>query len=329
MDAALEAELEALYAGPLDAFVKTRDALVATLKKAGDKEGAAAVKARARPTVSAWAVNRLWRSARADFEALLAAGEDLREAQRSALSGGGGEGMKRALASRRSAVSKLLARAKDELEGGGHPASAATLQRIESTLHTVATMGERGQLGQMTGDVGDDGLEGLLAAGGAASLAPHHEPAARREPEAKPPPRHAPVEPAKHARPAAPQPATSREDRERERALKKAHERADAAKGAYAVAEEASRGAKRALHDAEKKKTSGRAAVDEGKADLRRAEEALRDARLALDAAEKAARITDREADVAARAIAEADRALDRARVERDAAVEAVRAAKA
>ena len=134
MDDGLEVELERLYAGPLDAFVKTRDAIVAALKKAGDKEGASAVKARARPTVSAWAVNRLWRVARGEFEALLGAGVDLREAQRHALSGGGGEGMKRALASRRSAVTKLLARAKDELENGGHAASPATLQRIESTL---------------------------------------------------------------------------------------------------------------------------------------------------------------------------------------------------
>ncbi|HEY4116548.1 MAG TPA: hypothetical protein VGM56_01780, partial [Byssovorax sp.] len=112
----LEQGLDRLYAGPLDAFVRDRDALAASLKKAGDKAGAAAVKARARPSVSAWVVNCLWREARAPFDALLAAGDDLKEAQRFALAGGGADKMKAAMAARRAAVSKLLARAKDALD---------------------------------------------------------------------------------------------------------------------------------------------------------------------------------------------------------------------
>ncbi|MCC7125349.1 MAG: hypothetical protein IT178_10910, partial [Acidobacteria bacterium] len=56
----VEAAIDALYQGPLDGFTAARNALAAALKKSGDKAGAERVKALAKPSVTAWAVNQAW-----------------------------------------------------------------------------------------------------------------------------------------------------------------------------------------------------------------------------------------------------------------------------
>jgi hypothetical protein len=319
----LEQGLDRLYAGPLDAFVRDRDALAASLKKAGDKAGAAAVKARARPSVSAWVVNRLWREARAPFDALLAAGDDLKEAQRCALAGGGADKMKAAMAARRAAVAKLLARAKDALDAGGHPASAATLQRVASTLNALAGAGDRGELGRMSVDVVEDELAGLLATGADFIPAPR-----KPEPEPAPVPVPAPEPEPEPVPEPVPEPDLTRaRERARDRALaiQQAEERLAAAEHACRAAEAADAAAKRALDATEKKKESSRAAVDARARDARAAEEKLREAQGALEAAEGAARAVDHDATLAERAAEEAHRARDRADAERDAAAQALR----
>lgn len=73
----VEAALDALYAGPVETFTAERDALAKELKTAGDKDGAAKVKAAHKPTVAGHALNRVVREARAELDALLAASKAL------------------------------------------------------------------------------------------------------------------------------------------------------------------------------------------------------------------------------------------------------------
>ena len=55
-----DAAIDALYQAPLDQFVARRNALATDLRKAGDRAGADEVKALAKPSVIAWAVNQAW-----------------------------------------------------------------------------------------------------------------------------------------------------------------------------------------------------------------------------------------------------------------------------
>src|SRR5688572_19212665 len=69
----------ALYAADsLKGFTAERKRLADAAKKDGDAAAAAAIGKLAKPSVSAWAVNRLWRDARKEFDALFAAGDQLR-----------------------------------------------------------------------------------------------------------------------------------------------------------------------------------------------------------------------------------------------------------
>ena len=61
----MSVDLEPLYRAPLAAWVAERKALAATVKAAGDRDGAAAIGKLPRPTPAAWAANQLWFHARA------------------------------------------------------------------------------------------------------------------------------------------------------------------------------------------------------------------------------------------------------------------------
>jgi DNA repair exonuclease SbcCD ATPase subunit len=152
--------LDDLFQGPLDAFIKRRDALAAERKKAGDKPGAAAVKALAKPAASAHAVNRLWSSRRDDFDALLAAGEALREAVRQ----GGGDAVREAQKRQRALVGELREAAGELLEAEGLSATAATLERVAKTLGAISTRGNfsPGAAGRLSADLEPPGLDELM-----------------------------------------------------------------------------------------------------------------------------------------------------------------------
>ncbi|HEX6580351.1 MAG TPA: hypothetical protein VF195_05715, partial [Actinomycetota bacterium] len=57
----LEGRIDELYGLPLERFTAERDALAKELASAGDRDGAARVKALRKPVVAAWAVNLLAR----------------------------------------------------------------------------------------------------------------------------------------------------------------------------------------------------------------------------------------------------------------------------
>ncbi len=69
--------LDALYAGPVETFIAERDRLAKERKAAGDKAGAALLKAQHKPTQVAHALNTLVRIERARIEALLQVGRTL------------------------------------------------------------------------------------------------------------------------------------------------------------------------------------------------------------------------------------------------------------
>ena len=74
-------DIDDLFKLPLAEFTAARNALAASLKKAGRADEAAAVKALSKPPLSAWAVNQLYWHHRKAFDQLMAAGERLRKAQ--------------------------------------------------------------------------------------------------------------------------------------------------------------------------------------------------------------------------------------------------------
>jgi len=134
---------EELYGLPLEEFTSARDALAKELKAAGRTEESAEVKSLRKPSLAAWALNRVAREQAAAIERLRAAGVDLREAQHEAMSGDAGRLREagRALAEE---VNRVVALAADVLRAAGRPVSAAQQEKIVATLRTAAVDDEAG-----------------------------------------------------------------------------------------------------------------------------------------------------------------------------------------
>jgi hypothetical protein len=262
-----------LYGLPLEDFTRERDAAARELRTAKERDAAAVVAKLPKPTQAAWAANALAREHRDLVDDLLAACDDLREAQEAAVAGHGAEALREATATERAAVDALMSVAKD-LEPGGRKPTAATLEKLRTTLEAVATDDEvRAALdrGRVVEDAEGGGAWGLLAG---ADVAPP-KPRAKRPPkrtargkedkDAKA--REAAIAEAREAR--ARLEAELREARAerrgRERELERAEKAADRAAGrleaALAAAEEA------------------RAQADEAQAELDAAREAASEAR--------------------------------------------------
>jgi hypothetical protein len=128
------AHLDRLYGLPLDEFTPARDRLAAELREQGDRDAAARVKKFRRPSVSAWAVNQLVRNHRNEVQELLAVGDDVRAAQRAALSSGGAKRIREITDRRRRVVDGLLDRAQDLLAQAGHAISRSTIDKVGDTL---------------------------------------------------------------------------------------------------------------------------------------------------------------------------------------------------
>jgi hypothetical protein len=166
-----DAERE-LYQAPFDAFVATRDRLVAALKAAGDKPAASALGKRKRPSVSAWAVNQLWWHARTDLDALFATAKRLRAGELASS------------AAHREALARLRARAATLLADDGHPATEATLRRVAGTLSAIAAAGgfDPDPPGALVADRDPPGFEALSGLGAVAESEPAQAP--QPEPDA-------------------------------------------------------------------------------------------------------------------------------------------------
>lgn len=108
----VDAAVDALYADDPDQFTAARDDLVRRLRAAGRRDDAATVKKLRRPTVAAWAVNRVAREQAADDVARLRdLGDDLRRAQADVLGRGADAEELRALGARRRTATAPLVEA--------------------------------------------------------------------------------------------------------------------------------------------------------------------------------------------------------------------------
>jgi hypothetical protein len=127
-----------LYGLPLEDFTRERDALAKELRKAKERDAAAAVGKLKKPSQAAWAANALAREHGDLVEALMQAVDDLREAQEAAMAGGGPEALRAATLDQRAAVDALVDAAR-KLKPGGRAPTAATLERLRNTLNAAAT----------------------------------------------------------------------------------------------------------------------------------------------------------------------------------------------
>jgi hypothetical protein len=124
-----------LYGVPPAEFVDTRKRLAQEAKAGGDAALAKRIGALRRPTLSAWAVNLLARSAESDLEDLLGVGEEMRAAW------GSGRGLGDLEQRRARLVRSLVRRAADLAEGAGNPLREQAVREVEDTLQ-AATVDE-------------------------------------------------------------------------------------------------------------------------------------------------------------------------------------------
>jgi hypothetical protein len=136
--------MEALYKAPLAEFVDARNALAARLRKAGDAEASARVKALPKPSAAAWALNQVYWRARDDYSRMIAAGDRLRSLQQQMLAGRAAD-PREAMQERQAAVRTVLDRALAFLAEAGQPATDATRQRVNITADAMATWGSHPQ----------------------------------------------------------------------------------------------------------------------------------------------------------------------------------------
>jgi hypothetical protein len=131
----VERAVDELFTAPPEGFTQARDALSKRLKDQGDAGSARRVGALRKPVRSAWAVNRLAHEDRSAVEELLQVGEQLRLAQRRALSGGDAEELRRRADERRKLVTELTRRAARDL---GKDPTPAVMEEVAATLEAAS-----------------------------------------------------------------------------------------------------------------------------------------------------------------------------------------------
>ena len=119
-----------LYGLPLGEFTDARNAAAKELRDRGLRNEADAVKALAKPSVAAWAVNQLSRRRHADLDEFLDASVAARDAQL-----GGAADAREAVQRQRKALEALVRSAREELGGD---ASETVATRIRQTLEAAA-----------------------------------------------------------------------------------------------------------------------------------------------------------------------------------------------
>jgi hypothetical protein len=134
----IPSEAAALFQVEPDRFVAERDAVVKRLRGEGRDELARQVKALRKPTAVTWALNQLATREASGVERLFEAGRDLRAAQQAALSGGRGDDLVTAAASRRAAVAALTRVAVAALDDAGHR-GATQSDTIATALEAAST----------------------------------------------------------------------------------------------------------------------------------------------------------------------------------------------
>jgi hypothetical protein len=274
------ADVDHLYALPLEEFTPARDAAAREIRKAGDRETAAVVAKLPKPTPAAWTANQVAREQPELIEAMLDAGAALREAQEAAVSGGGGgRGLREATLAERAAVDAVMAAASAH-RPAGRTLSRAVTDRLRTTLHAAAA---------------DESIREALAAGRLVSEAQ----AGGAWPFA--------LEPAKQGAE-----GSSRAARAKAKGGAKAKPKAGAAKAKRAKDDTDTTVEREAAEQAELEAAEQ---AEREAAEARKALEAqLRDARGSLRVRERVLAGAQADADQAAKAVTDADEALEAAR---------------
>jgi hypothetical protein len=285
-----EQAVEELFGLPPEEFVAARDDLARRLKREGDPETAARVKALRRPTLSAWAVNQLARGRGQELAPLLAAGERLRSAHRAALAGGGAAELRAATRAEREVVTGLVEIALELLRDAGHPTTDATRDRVAATLHAAAADEAAAELvrsGRLTADLDPSGFGTAPESDGAADQEPVASgPTRRRRGAGTGPGRAGPRarRPAEEDDPAAARARRRAAVAARDEARKRARLAADQAVLATRQAERLGRLADQAEREATRARATAEAAIEAAGAARERAAAAARELREAEDA---------------------------------------------
>ena len=162
------AAVDELFALDPTEFTAARDRLAAELRRSGDKEGAAEIKALRRPTVTAWALNQLARRHGDEVRLLLAASTEVARAQAEAASGGDAATFRRLTKERRELVHRLAAAGAGLLDEREPGSGAGRRDALVSALE-AASMDEEGGQALLTGRLTAEpqpsaGFGGFLAA---------------------------------------------------------------------------------------------------------------------------------------------------------------------
>ncbi|MEU8801783.1 hypothetical protein [Spirillospora sp. NPDC048819] len=300
-----------LYGVPPAQFVATRKRLAQDAKAAGDAPLAKRIGALRRPTLSAWAVNLLARSAAGDLGRLLDVGDELR----SAWGSGGGLGD---LEQRRARLVRSLVRAAGELAAdAGSPLREQALREVEDTLQAatvdagIAEDVREGRLPQPRSHTGFVPAGFPMAPGAEEEHAKPGEKEKKKEREKERPPAEekepAGGKPAKEKEPRRPSSNVTRTSaarvrraetlrRRAEEADRRLAERRERAEEAKRAADEASAEVGRLRHELERAVAERDAAARRAECaeqNRARAEDAAREAR---GAAAEARRAADRDA---------------------------------
>ena len=162
-----DSPLDALYQGPLDAFIGSRKALAAALKHEGKTEAATAALRLAKPSPSAWAVNQVYWHARETWNRLLSAADALRGLQERMLAGQSVD-PRDAMAARQRTAQAVVDRAVEALRDAGNPVTEATRQRVAVTVDAIAAYGSGSTVytpGRLTADLDPPGFAALATLG--------------------------------------------------------------------------------------------------------------------------------------------------------------------
>lgn len=136
----LDRRIDELYELEPSKFVAARAALAKALLSEHERAAAAKVRDLPKPTASAWVVNQLWFKRRKQFEALLEAGDEMRDAQRRLIAGESASALRKAMQDEQRALSALLAEAHSLLKAGGLADTHTTLERAGTTLRAIARL---------------------------------------------------------------------------------------------------------------------------------------------------------------------------------------------
>jgi hypothetical protein len=200
--ATTDSRIDDLYKQPLDQFTASRNALAKTLTGADAKH----VRALAKPSVVAWAVNQVYWHARTIFDRVITSGERLRAGQIASLEGRRAD-LRAAGDAHRLSIAEAVKEAERLAQDSGLNPPSDALMRTFEALSLASTPAE--PFGRLTKALQPSGFEALagVKVNATATKARHADPdetGRRQEKEA-------------------------REDRERERAARETARRHDAA----------------------------------------------------------------------------------------------------